>query len=233
MTKNFKIDETLVLNRLMATPSTKGIFKLPIGQAFCHKALTHAFVKSVNDVSIEFVRHPEHDMLLASVSNWLVSQSYKTGLWISGLGGTGKTTLVYAIQKLVNSLSILDPIHGSASHTVYAGLVVVSARKLCHLYLNEHPTFQRYQRTAMLAIDDLGAEAEKIRYYGQECDPIGAMLGFRYENRLFTIVTTNLPNAQIRLRYGDRTADRVNQMMHVVPMPETNFRNYSKTLNLN
>ena len=230
MKQKTMIDEALVISRIKAAPTVKGIFKLPIGQAFCQEALSHALIKSVNDVSIEFIPHPEHDVLLESVAKWLVGQSYKTGLWLCGLGGTGKTTLVSAIQKLVNSLSILDPIMGSPSHTVYAGLVVVSARKLCHLYVNEYVTFQRYQRTALLAIDDLGAEAEKIRHYGQECDPIGVLLGFRYENRLFTVVTTNLPNDEIRGRYGDRTADRVNQMMHVVSMPEKNFRDDSQTL---
>lgn len=233
MIQKAMIDEALVISRIKAAPTVKGIFKLPIGQAFCQEALSHALVKSVNDVNIEFISHPKHDAVLESVSNWLVGHSYKNGLWLCGLGGTGKTTLVSAIQKLVNSLSILDPILGSPSHLVYAGLVVVSARKLCHLYVNEYATFQRYQRTALLAIDDLGAEAEKTRCYGQECDPIGVMLGFRYENRLFTIVTTNLPSDQIRGRYGDRTADRVRQMMHVVPMPEKNFREDSKTFKFN
>lgn len=233
MNQKAMIDEALVISRIKAAPTVKGIFKLPIGQAFCQEALSHAFIKSVNDVSIEFISHPGHDALLESVANWLVGQSYKTGLWLCGLGGTGKTTLVSAVQKLVNSLSILDPVLGSPSHTVYAGLVVVSARKLCHLYVNEYVTFQRYQRTALLAIDDLGAEAEKTRCYGQECDPIGVILGYRYENRLFTIVTTNLPNDEIRTRYGDRTADRVNQMMQVVTMPEKNFREDSKTFKFN
>ena len=81
-----------------------------------------------------------------------------------------------------------------------------------------------------MAIDDLGAEPEKIMNYGQQCNPFAELLAFRYENRLLTIVTTNLPSDVIRNRYGDRTADRLRHMMEVVAMPDTNYRNYSQNL---
>jgi DNA replication protein DnaC len=40
-----------------------------------------------------------------------------------------------------------------------------------------------------------------------------------------TIVTTNLSGKAIREKYGDRLADRFNEMMQVVTMPDINFRN--------
>lgn len=219
-----------VMNRLRSIRTPKGIFRLPINESFCTYALTEAYVNSVNDASIHYIHHPEHENTLAIISGWLVGYSYKCGLWLCGLGGTGKTTAVKAIQKLVSSLDIQDPIKASPSHQVSAGLVVISANQLCDLYVNEPKKFQSYQREALLAIDDLGAEPEKIMNYGQQCNPFAELLAFRYENRLITIVTTNLPSDVIRNRYGDRTADRVKHMMEVVAMPDTNYRNYSQNL---
>ena len=110
-----------------------------------------------------------------------------------------------------------------------AGLVMKSACELCHLYVDHYERFLEYRNVALLAIDDLGMEPERIVKYGQVCDPISELIAYRYECRLFTIVTTNLPSGDIRPRYGDRTADRVNHMMHVVVMPDFNFRLYSET----
>lgn len=98
-------------------------------------------------------------------------------------------------------------------------------------YVNDYKQFLGYRNTALLAIDDLGMESERIMKYGQECYPISELFSYRYECRLFTIVTTNLPSSEVRPRYGDRMADRVNHMMQVVVMPDTNFRELSETYN--
>jgi DNA replication protein DnaC len=39
------------------------------------------------------------------------------------------------------------------------------------------------------------------------------MLTKRYDMQLFTIITTNLTPSEIREKYGDRIADRMNEMM--------------------
>lgn len=227
---NLTIKQAAVMNRLRSFGTAKGIFRLPLNNSFCNYALTEAYVKTVNDASIHYIHRPEHTEALTAISDWLVGYSYKCGLWLCGLGGTGKTTAVKAIQKLVASLDIQDPIKGTPSHLVSAGLVVITASQLCDLYVNEPKSFQRYKREALLAIDDLGAESEKIMRFGQQCNPFADLLSFRYENRLITIVTTNLPTNVIRQRYGDRTADRVKHMMQVVVMPETNYRECSQNL---
>ena len=49
-------------------------------------------------------------------------------------------------------------------------------------------------------------------------------MSYRYERMLPTIVTTNLSGKAIREKYGDRLADRFNEMMQVVTMPDINFR---------
>ena len=53
---------------------------------------------------------------------------------------------------------------------------------------------------------------------------VGIVSSYRYERMLPTIVTTNLSGKAIREKYGDRLADRFNEMMQVVTMPDINFR---------
>ncbi len=49
--------------------------------------------------------------------------------------------------------------------------------------------------------------------YGNVLYPITELLTTRYDRHLFTILTTNLTPSEIRPRYGDRIADRLNDMM--------------------
>ena len=49
-------------------------------------------------------------------------------------------------------------------------------------------------------------------------------MSYRYDKMLPTIITTNLPMADIRPKYGDRLAERLNELMEVVHMPDINFR---------
>ena len=124
------VDE--VIYRIQAAPVGRCSFKLPVSPRFCYEALRAAFEKAVNASYINCIYDEEQCMVLNTIAYWLVGQSYKCGLWLSGFGGTGKTTIVSAIQRLINSLYLPDPIKASSGHMVTAGLTVMSASDLCH-----------------------------------------------------------------------------------------------------
>lgn len=46
----------------------------------------------------------------------------------------------------------------------------------------------------------------------------------RYDAQLFTVFTTNLEPKEIRQRYGDRIADRLNEMMTKVVYRNLTYR---------
>lgn len=46
----------------------------------------------------------------------------------------------------------------------------------------------------------------------------------RYDRQLFTMVTTNLTPQEIRAKYGDRIADRLNEMMVKIVFPNPTYR---------
>ena len=63
----------------------------------------------------------------------------------------------------------------------------------------------------MLGIDDLGTELSEVMDYGNVYTPVIDLLTKRYEEQLFTIITTNLTPQQIREHYDDRIADHLNE----------------------
>lgn len=68
-------------------------------------------------------------------------------------------------------------------------------------------------QTDLLGIDDLGTEPAEVQDYGNIMYPIKELLTMRYNAQLFTVFTTNLEPKDIRQRYDNRIADRLNEMM--------------------
>ena len=73
----------------------------------------------------------------------------------------------------------------------------------------------------VLVIDDLGAEPQSVRRYGDERNVLACVLERRYrigfqrqDSR--TLITTNLTDAEIVRRYGARISDRLNEMAEFV-----------------
>lgn len=59
-----------------------------------------------------------------------------------------------------------------------------------------------------IVLDDLGTERESDRFF----EALGAFVDYRMDARLKTVITTNLAKQDIRARYGDRIADRINHV---------------------
>lgn len=68
-------------------------------------------------------------------------------------------------------------------------------------------------QTDLLGIDDSGTEPAEVQDYGNIMYPIKELLTMRYDAQLFTVFTTNLEPKDIRQRYDNRIADRLNEMM--------------------
>ena len=77
----------------------------------------------------------------------------------------------------------------------------------------------------MLAIEDMGREPAEILEFGNTASPVIDLLEYRYDNQLFTFITTNLTPAQIREKYGNRIADRFNEMMETIVFKNGTYRN--------
>lgn len=123
-------------------------------------------------------------------------------LLIAGPTGTGKTYAAYAVLRAMG----VDRWQA----VTYADL----AAELRPSGRDPESAFDRYAKTHLLLLDDLGAAkgsewVEEMTY---------RLINRRYEQRLPSIFTTNVPLAKLREVLGERVASRLVEMCRVVPM---------------
>lgn len=155
---------------------------------------------------------------LRKVAETLAGDSHKFGLLLAGTCGNGKTTTMRAVQSIVQLLN----------NTYYRyderiGNRLLEAKEIAQLS-GKTEQLTAYQTIPLLFLDDLGREPTEVMQYGNVTSPITELLEYRYNQRLTTIVTTNLEPSEIREKYGDRIADRFNEMFVVVRYTGSSYR---------
>lgn len=140
------------------------------------------------------------------------------GLLMCGVPGNGKTTLMRAISNLINLFELKD----DYSQALFVR--TLDAREIVRLSRDAFDQYRKTSQMPMLAIDDLGLEPAEVLDYGNVLNPVIDLLSTRYNDQLFTLVTTNLTGKQIREKYGDRIADRFNEMMDVIIFKTSSYR---------
>lgn len=145
------------------------------------------------------------------VAKW-ISETNKDGLLLYGTIGSGKTTLM---ESLIKALTILAPEQTKKRK---------SAIEITNEAKNDTTKFEETKRVQMLFIDDLGEEATDVLNYGSQISPIIETLYYRYDKRLFTVITTNLLDNEIAPKYGVRIKDRFNEMFDRVYFDIESFR---------
>lgn len=178
-----------------------------------------------------FESHEYIDNLINRIGKWLEDPNAPIGLLLAGPPGNGKTTVVRALKKLIALSGYKDPVNlDNYGKPERACLYVINAYDLPKLYIENDSRFQFLKKTGLLAVDDLGVGADEINKYGNIYTPFLDLFYYRYENKLMTILTSNLTKSKLNERYGDRFADRTNEMMFRLGFPEFSFRhnNYNK-----
>ncbi len=156
----------------------------------------------------------------------LTGETSKFAAVLCGGCGSGKTTLVKAVQNLLCYLNIPVP----DGHGKVWGLRLCDAKEVTYLARTDYPAFLSLMCAPMLAVDDVGIEPLEVMEYGNVVSPIVELLTKRYDGQLFTLLTTNLTPESIRKRYGDRIADRLNEMAIVIPFKNSSYRADSASL---
>ena len=145
----------------------------------------------------------------------------KFGILLCGGVGNGKSSMMYALQNLIKSLEI--PNNGNTTFDTW-GMRIESAKFIYNQVKVDSQEYRQIQNANMLGIDDLGEEETTLMNYGNRVTPVIDLISYRYNRMLFTMITTNLTPAQIRATYGDRIADRFNEMMLILPYKNPSFR---------
>lgn len=150
--------------------------------------------------------------ILQDATRWL-HQPAKPGLLLRGGVGVGKTTLMTAIQAVIQIQA-------------RQAMPIWEAPRIAALGSGADGTaiLQRLTREPLLGIDDLGTEPLSVKNYGNDTLPLVELLTARYTQRLPTIITTNLttitrdsqPTDEIADRYGLRIADRLHELCNTI-----------------
>lgn len=194
--------------------------------------LTAAYRYEVQRRQRQFVLDANTESNLISLACYLTQPVPKFGVMCCGTCGNGKTTLLYAFQRVVNYLhdrhhfSFLD----SENRQFKASMEIFRAKEIAQLS-RDQKQFREIVQRPMLAIDDMGTEAAEVYDYNNINTPVADVIDYRYNHQLFTFITTNLVAKQkddkdvtIRMKYGDRIADRFNEMLHVIIFKDITYR---------
>lgn len=156
------------------------------------------------------------DEYIEQVARMLTADSHKFGLIMFGGCGNGKTTMMRAIQ---NTLTML---RNKGYISKEWQLKIITARE--YVRMSQANANYNDKNENMLGIDDLGIEPTETLSYGNVSNPIIECIEHRYNKRLYTVVTTNLQPSQIRSKYGDRIADRCNEMFDRIVFKHESYR---------
>ena len=194
--------------------------------------LTAAYRYEVQRRQRQFVLDTNTKSNLISLACYLTQPVPKFGVMCCGTCGNGKTTLLYAFQRVINYLhdrhhfSFLD----SENRQFKASMEIFRAKEIAQLS-RDQKQFREIVQRPMLAIDDMGTEAAEVYDYNNINTPVADVIDYRYNHQLFTFITTNLVAKQkddkditIRMKYGDRIADRFNEMLHVIIFKDITYR---------
>lgn len=156
---------------------------------------------------------------LRLVAETLAGDSHKFGLLLAGTCGNGKTTTLRAVQSVVMLLN--NTYYNRRGEGI--GNRLLEAKEITGLS-EKDGQLVAYKTVPVLFLDDLGREPTEVLKYGNVTSPITELLEYRYNQRLTTIVTTNLEPSEIREKYGDRIADRFNEMFALVSYTGASYR---------
>ena len=155
----------------------------------------------------------------------MTNKSTKCGILLCGNCGNGKTTSMNAFVSVCRYMDGVNKMRAMEKgdyprHTV---IEVTSARRLAQVAKDEN-CMADAKKAHVLCIDDMGLEPTEVLDFGNAINPVIEILEHRYRQQLFTFITTNLTPKQIREKYGDRIADRFNEMMKCIVFSNPTFR---------
>lgn len=188
---------------------TRTGFKINLTPEEVRILLTAAYRAEVASRNMKYQESEETNSAIKKMADALTTKSHKTGIVLCGTCGNGKTTLVRALQ---NSLVYLK-----LRNLVEYGMPIMDAREVAN-------RMKECKTSPLLAIEDMGKEPITKLDYGNILNPVIEVLEHRYNEQLFTVISTNLTAKEIKEKYGTRIADRFNEMMNVIIFTGKSFR---------
>ena len=210
---------------LTRSKTTKDLFRWSCTPEEAYTLLCLAYRKEVETRGMECATAESIFDYLKAIAEAMTSKSTKCGILLCGNCGNGKTTTMnafFAVCKYLDAVNRRTTMEkGEISKNL--SINMTSARRLAQVAKDE-VAMNEARCTHVLGIDDIGLEPTEVLDYGNAINPVIEILEHRYRLQLFTFITTNLTPKQIREKYGDRIADRFNEMMKCIVYTNPTFR---------
>lgn len=184
--------------------------------------LMTAYDREVEARGMDSQMNSQTESYLGTIAQMMTTKSTKCGILLCGNCGNGKTTTMNAFVSVTRFLDALNRSRRNAV-TSPLNIQVTSARRLTQVAKDEN-CMAEAKTAKVLCIDDIGLEPTEVLDYGNAINPVIEIIEHRYRQQLFTFITTNLTPRQIREKYGDRVADRFNEIMKCVVFENPTFR---------
>lgn len=236
------INRTLIdqaLRSLSATATVKARFRIPrpaeeveavMRQAYANIVAARGRVMDGNDEAT--------NRNIKSVARWLTTSTCRPCLLLQGNVGNGKTTMMQCVATTFEALR-----EGATKTLTAEGWKLSAEERKPFEKLQTLPTIQlltanqivtaasknsddytRIQRQMFIAIDDLGIEPATTKIFGTELTPVADIIYHRYDHLLPTIISTNLNDEEISLRYGVRIGDRLRELCDKLVYSSASYR---------
>lgn len=196
------------------TPSKLQGFASGISQSTACELLTATYGSAMKKRGVSAELDDATRTRLTKISKWLVKHDCP-GLLLYGYCGIGKTTMLKSLFDVLNIGRGYDKV------------IFITASDIYDYIKNEdmQGRYKQLESVPVLLIDDIGCEPERCLVYGTHREPIRDLLLTRYDRLLITVVTTNLDDAKIKDRYGERVSDRLGEVFDKLTFTGTSYRN--------
>lgn len=196
-------------------------YKLPItDHETLTKMLTATYCAEVAKRQMTFVDDEALKDRISRVANWMTGISKPSLIIYGNQVGTGKSTMANAIFQVLNFFHE-DKMFLESGVTQTKR---VSAMDLIRIHRDKPQGFEQLLVTHRLIIDDVGTEPANVKVYGTESSPLTELLFARYDRRLWTVITSNLSDDDLRNRYGVRVTDRFNELFDKIYFSGYSYR---------
>ena len=162
------------------------------------KVLLENYVSIVSARGRKFIKDEFTLSNIHRVAEWLKNDS-KDGLLLYGTVGTGKTTLMRSLYQVL---------HDDFNRRVDIGSASQLVELFQHRDIDSYP-FEYEKNVDFLFIDDAGVEPDYCCIWGTEYEPMRDLLAYRYDARKHTVISSNLGDEELALKYGIRIFDRM------------------------